>query len=261
MAMLTGKKGLIFGVANERSLAWACAQMATEQGADVAITYLAKDKVFQEHILPLAKKQSIARCYYCDVTNEESLNQTFTQVAQQFGSLDFVVHSLAFANKEELGGKAFRHTSLAGFQQALEISSYSLVKIAALAAPLMTGGGAITCMTYLGSSLVMKNYNVMGVAKAALESIVRYLAADLGMSQIRVNAISPGPILTRAASGIANFAQMLDNAKAHSLLGRNITAAEVAATNTFLVSNWASGITGQVLFVDGGHSVVAAGGS
>jgi enoyl-[acyl-carrier protein] reductase I len=254
MTDFAGKHGLIVGVANKYSIAWAIAQAAAARGATLALTYQGR---FEEHVKGLSEglpKTSLV--LPCDVSSDDEISSVFQKVDQEFGGLDFVVHGAAFAPRAELDG-AFLDTSRDGFRIALDISAYSLIALARGAAPLMErrGGGSIVALTYLGSDRVFPHYNVMGVAKAALESSVRYLAADLGPKNIRVNAVSAGPIKTLAAKGISGFSQILQVYPERAPLRRNVDAAEVAESAAFLLSDAAKGITGEVLMVDAGYSI------
>ncbi len=252
--MLANKKGIIFGVANKRSIAWATAQALHEAGAQLAFTY--QGDRLKENVESLTSEvmpQSLL--LPCDVTKQEEVDETFRQVGEQFGRLDFLIHSIAFAPREALGGE-FLNTSREAFLTALEISAYSLPQLARAAAPLMTEGGSIVCMSYYGAEKVVAGYNVMGVAKAALESSTRYLAKDLGPRNIRVNAISAGPIQTLSARGVADFSTMLKHHAERAALGRNVDAREVGNTAVFLCSPMSSGITGEVIYVDCGYSIM-----
>jgi enoyl-[acyl-carrier protein] reductase I len=252
--MLENKKGIIFGVANKRSIAWATAQALHEAGAQLAFTYQGerlKDNV--ESLTSEVMPQSLLLS--CDVTKQEEVDETFRRVGEEFGKLDFLIHSIAFAPREALGGE-FLNTSREAFLTALEISAYSLPQLARAAAPLMTEGGSIVCMSYYGAEKVVAGYNVMGVAKAALEASTRYLAKDLGLRNVRVNAISAGPIQTLSARGVADFSTMLKHHAERAALGRNVDAREVGNTAVFLCSSMSSGITGEVIYVDCGYSIM-----
>lgn len=252
--LLKGKKGVVFGVANKRSIAWAIAQSAVREGAQIAITY--QGDRLAENANELAASLPGTVTVACDVGDEVQVKSCFATLKSKLGGLDFLVHSIAFAPKEALEGQ-FLATTREAFQTALDVSAYSLTLLAREAAPLMEGReGSIVTLTYLGSEKVIPNYNVMGVAKAALESSVRYLANDLGPKGIRVNAISAGPIKTLSASGISGFSKMLDFVAERAPLKRNIEAAEVGDAAAFFLSPLSRGITAQVLFVDAGyHSV------
>lgn len=252
--MLTGKKGLILGVANKRSLAWGIAQATATAGARLALTY--QGDRLEENVRELAAKLEDPLVLPCDVTNDAEVATLFETLKEQFGTLDFLVHAIAFAQKEDLEG-TFLGTSRDGFRVAHDISAYSLTALARAAFPLMKdNGGSILTLSYLGAERAMPHYNVMGVAKAALEASVRYLATDLGPSNIRVNAISAGPINTLAARGIGGFTKMLQYHRETAPLRRNTEVSEVADTALFLVSNMGRGITGEVIYVDGGFHIV-----
>jgi len=251
---LTGKKGLVLGVANKRSLAWAIAKRASEAGAELALTF--QGERLEENVRELAgtlgKESQILPC---DVTADDQVEALFAKIRESMGRLDFVVHAAAFAPPEALS-EPFVQTSREAFRMALDISAYSLVSLARGAQPLMTEGGSIVTLTYLGAERVFPNYNVMGVAKAALECSVRYLASDLGPQNIRVNAISAGPVKTLAAKGISGFSDILGVYRERAPLRRNTESSEVGDTGLFLISDAARGITGEVLYVDGGYHVM-----
>jgi len=252
--MLENKKGIIFGVANKRSIAWATAQALHEAGAEVAFTY--QGDRLKENVESLTSEtMPKSLLLSCDVTKQEEVDETFRGVAERFGKLDFLIHSIAFAPREALGGQ-YLSTTRDAFVTALEISTYSLPQLARAAAPLMTEGGSIVCMSYYGAEKVVSGYNVMGVAKAALEASTRYLAKDLGPRNIRVNAISAGPIQTLSARGVADFSSMLKHHAEHAPLGRNVDAREVGNTAVFLCSSMSSGITGEVIYVDCGYNIM-----
>ena len=249
-----GKHGLIVGVANKRSIAWAIAQATARSGARLALTYQER---FEEHVKDLSQDLGEAPLVVpCDVTSDSEIEAAFAKADQEFGGLDFVVHGAAFAPREELTSP-FVKTTRDGFRVALDISAYSLIALSRAAVPLMEkrGGGSILTLTYLGSERVFPNYNVMGVAKAALEATVRYLAADLGPKNIRVNAVSAGPIKTLASAGIAGFSSILNVYRERAPLRRNVEAGEVAAAAAFLLSDAGRGITGEVLMVDSGFHI------
>jgi len=249
-----GKHGLIVGVANKRSIAWAIAQATARQGARLALTYQGR---FEEHVNELSQGLGEpALVLPCDVSSDAEIDAVFARVDQEFGGLDFVVHGAAFAPREELLAP-FVNTTREGFRTTLDISAYSLIALTRGALPLMEkrGGGSVLTLTYLGSERVFPNYKVMGVAKAALEAAVRQLAADVGPKNIRVNAISAGPIKTLAASGISGFSNILHLYPERAPLRRNIEAAEVGDAGAFLLSDAARGITGEVLMVDAGFHV------
>ena len=251
MSDFAGKFGLVVGVANKRSIAWAIAQATSRRGARLALTYQGR---FEEHVHELSQGlEQPALVLPCDVTSDSDIESVAARVDQEFGGLDFVVHGAAFALREELSSP-FVNTTREGFRVALDISAYSLIALAKAATPLMEkrGGGSLLTLTYLGSERVFPNYNVMGVAKAALEATVRYLAADIGPKNIRVNAISAGPIKTLAAAGIGGFSNILTIYRDRAPLRRNVEAAEVGDAAAFLLSDAGKAITGEVLMVDAG---------
>ena len=252
---LTGKTGLIVGVANKRSIAWAIAQAAAAEGARLAVTY--QGERLEENVRDLSAGLQDPLLLPCDVTNDAQIDAVFEAIDRDFGGLDFVVHGAAFAPREELSAP-FSQTSREGFRMSLDISAYSLIALARGALPLMErrGGGSILTLTYLGSERVFQNYNVMGVAKAALEATVRYLAADLGPKGIRVNAISAGPIKTLAASGISGFSGILQHYRDKAPLRRTVETSEVADAAMFLLGPAGRAVTAEVLMVDGGYHAV-----
>ena len=254
MIDFTGKQGLIVGVANKRSLAWGIAQATAAAGARLALTYQSR---FEEHVNELAQTLHAAPLVLpCDVGSDSDIDAVFARIDQEFGGLDFLVHGTAFASRDELQAP-FVNTSREGFRLALDISTYSLIALTRGAAPLMRrrGGGSVVTLTYLGSDRVFPNYNVMGVAKAALEASVRYLAADVGPDNIRVNAVSAGPVKTLAAAGISGFSKILNVYPERAPLRRNVDVTEVGDAAAFLLSGAARGITGEVLMVDAGFHV------
>jgi enoyl-[acyl-carrier protein] reductase I len=254
MSDFSGKLGLIVGVANKRSLAWAIAQATARRGARLALTYQGR---FEDHVRALSGSlDTPALVLPCDVASDAEIDAVFARLDQEFGGLDFLVHGAAFASREELVAP-FVDTSREGFRLALDVSAYSLIALARRAAPLMQrrGGGSIVTLTYLGSERVFPNYKVMGVAKAALEATVRYLAVDVGPANIRVNAVSAGPVKTLAAAGISNFSSILHVYPERAPLRRNVDAAEVGEAAAFLLSDAARGVTGEVLMVDAGFHV------
>jgi enoyl-[acyl-carrier protein] reductase I len=254
MADFSGKHGLIIGVANKRSIAWAIAQVTAARGARLALTYQGR---FEEHVHDLAQGLDPAPLILpCDVSSDADIEAVFSRLDRDFGGLDFVVHGAAFAPKDELS-LPFTQTSREGFRMAMDISAYSLIALAKGALPLMEkrGGGSILTLSYLGSERVFPNYNVMGVAKAALEASVRYLAADVGPKNVRVNAVSAGPIKTLAAAGISGFSSILNVYRERAPLRRNVDTVEVAEAGAFLLSDAGKGITGEVLLVDAGFHV------
>jgi enoyl-[acyl-carrier protein] reductase I len=252
MSQLEGKTGLIVGVANKRSIAWAIAQAAAAAGARLAVTY--QGERLEENVRELAANLRDPLILPCDVADDRQIAAVFEAIDREFGGLDFVVHGAAFAPRDELSAP-FVQTSREGFRQSLDISAYSLIALSRAALPLMErrGGGSILTLTYLGSDRVFQNYNVMGVAKAALESTVRYLAADLGPKNIRVNAISAGPIKTLAASGVSGFSSILQIYRDRAPLRRTVDTAEVADAAIFLLGPAGRAVTAEVLMVDGGY--------
>ena len=252
--ILEGKKALIFGVANDRSIAWAVARELHAQGADLAFTYAGE--VLEKRVRPLAEGIGSTLVLPCDVTRDEEIDAVFDAVGRQWEGLDILVHAIAYADKEDLS-QPYLQTGRAGFHTALDVSSYSLVALTRHAARLMKGrAGSVVTLTYMGSEKVVPNYNVMGVAKAALEASVRYLAYDLGPEGIRVNAISAGPVKTLAAAGIAGFRDMLRYASARAPLKRNVDPAEIGRTAVYLASDLGSGVTGETVHVDAGYNVM-----
>lgn len=251
--LLENKVGMIFGVANKRSIAWACAAACAEQGAKMAFTYQAER--LKESVDDLAGTLNDSLVVPCDVSDQAQVDAAFDAVKNKYGKLDFLIHSIAFAPKEALEGE-FVTTTRDAFRTALEISAFSLTQLALAASPLMTDGGSIVTMSYYGAEKVVMNYNVMGVAKAALESSTRYLAADLGKNNIRVNAISAGPINTLSARGVRGMGSLLGYVGERAPLKRNVTAAEVGSTAMFLVSGLSSGITGETIYVDCGYNIM-----
>ncbi|MCB0331069.1 MAG: enoyl-ACP reductase [Bdellovibrionales bacterium] len=253
--MFKDKKILILGVANKKSIAWGVAEALHKEGAQLAFTYM--NEAIEKRVRPLADELGGALVLPCDVQSDEELDNLFSELEGRWGSLDGVVHSVAYAEKDDLANP-FSETTRSGFQLALDISAYSLVAIAGRAKKLMTEGGSVITMSYLGAERAVENYNVMGVAKAALESSVRYLAAELGQSNIRVNAISAGPIKTLAASGIPKFKELLAHFAEKAPLRRNVDPIDVAGTSLYLLSQLSSGVTGETIYVDGGYSIVGA---
>ncbi len=250
---LQGKTAAVFGVANKRSIAWAIAQQMQQAGAQLGITY--QNERLKQEAADLIAELPNAQAFQCDVSRDEEIAQLFDQLKERYGKLDALVHSIAYAPAEDLKGE-FADTSREGFRIALDTSAYSLVALARAARPLMTEGGSIMTMTYYGSERVIPRYNVMGVAKAALEASVRYLAYDLGKNNIRVNAISAGPIKTLASRGISGFGEMLKEQAERAPLKRNVDVKEVAATAVFLASDAGSGITGETIYVDCGYNIM-----
>lgn len=249
MGLLEGKKGLVFGVANERSLGWAIAKACAAHGASVGISYL--NERLERRARPLAESIGAPVCAPCNVANTDEIDRLLKTTQQEMGHLDFLVHSLAFANRDDLTND-FSKTSLAGFRTAMEISCYSLIDVVNRSRPLLNEGASIITLSYIGSEQYVENYNVMGPAKAALESSVRYLAAELGQAGIRINTLSAGPVKTLAAAGIPGFKSRLKQNAQRTALKRNITADEVGNTAAFLCSSLSQGITGSIIHVDNG---------
>jgi enoyl-[acyl-carrier protein] reductase I len=253
--LLKGKNGLIVGVANRHSIAWAIAQAAAREGARLAFNY--QNERLRENVEELVGTVEGAKSFPCDVGDDNEIAALMKNIEAELGQLDFLVHSVAFAPREELTGE-FINTSRQGFSTALDVSAYSLVALARAALPLMKDGGSIITMTYLGAERVVPHYNVMGVAKAALEASVRYLAHDLGPRGIRVNAISAGPIRTLAARGVSGISKMVDHHREIAPLRRATEQAEVGDTALFLLSSLGRGITGEVIYVDGGYHILGS---
>jgi enoyl-[acyl-carrier protein] reductase I len=254
MPLLEGKTGIVFGVANKRSIAWAIAQAWAREGAKLAFTY--QGERVKENVAELAGTFGADTLILpCDVTKDEEIAAVFKSAGEKFGKLNLLLHSVAFAPKEALEGE-FVNTSREAFRVAHDVSAYSLVALARAAAPLMTDGGSIVAMSYYGAEKVVPHYNVMGVAKAALEASTRYLAYDLGPKKIRVNCISAGPVNTLAARGIAGFMEMLKHYETRAPLKRNVLPDELGATGVFLASDGAAAITGQTLYVDCGYQIM-----
>jgi len=252
-SLLAGKRGLVMGVANNRSIAWGIARSARAHGAELAFTY--QGEALEKRVRPLAAELGAAVVGHCDVTDGASIDAVFAEVDRLWGGLDFLIHCIAFSDKDELTGR-YIETSEANFTKSLLISCYSFTAVAQRAEKLMHKGGSMVTLTYYGAEKWMPHYNVMGVAKAALEASVRYLAADLGPRNIRVNAISAGPIKTLAASGIGDFRYILRWNEYNSPLRRTVTTEEVGDTAAYLVSDMARGMTGEILHVDAGYHVV-----
>ena len=251
--LMQGKRGLIMGVANERSIAWGIAKATAEQGAELAFTF--QGEALEKRVRPLAQSVGSDIVLPCDVTDDASMDAVFETLTEKWGNLDFFVHAIAYADKEELKGR-YVDTTLGNFEMSMDISCYSFTALCRRAEPLMKDGGSIVTMTYYGAERVMPHYNVMGVSKAALEASVRYLAADLGKSNIRVNAISAGPIKTLAASGIGDFRYILKWNEYNSPLQRNVTTDEVGGAGVYLLSDLGSAVTGETHHVDCGYHVV-----
>jgi enoyl-[acyl-carrier protein] reductase I len=256
MLDLTGKNALVTGIANNRSIAWGIAQQLHQAGANLGVTYLPDEKGrFEKKVRELVEPLNPSIFLPCDVQNDEQMDTTFTTIADKWGKLDILIHCLAFADKEDLTGE-FSATSREGFRKALDISAYSLTALSKRAKPLMTEGGSIVTLSYLGGVKVIPNYNVMGIAKSALEMSVRYLAAELGSANIRVNGISAGPIRTLASSAVGGILDMIRHVEEVAPLRRTVTQLEVGNTAAFLSSDLASGITGQIIYVDSGYEIM-----
>jgi enoyl-[acyl-carrier protein] reductase I len=253
LGLLEGKYGLIMGVANDRSIAWGIAQQAAKHGATLAFTY--QGEALEKRVRPLAESVGSSLVLSCDVTDEASVGAVFDEIAKTWGRLDFVVHAIAFSDKEELKGR-YVETSRANFLRSLDISCFSFTDVCRRAEPLMTNGGSLVTLSYLGAERVVPHYNVMGVAKAALEASVRYLAVDMGPKNIRVNAISAGPIKTLAASGIGDFRYILKWNELNAPMDRVVTIEDVGKSGLYFVSDLSSGVTGEVHHVDCGYHVI-----
>lgn len=252
MGILDGRKGLILGVANEKSIAWGVARACHREGAELGFNYLGE--ALKKRVRPLAESIQSRFIEPLDVGDDAQIDGFFAKVEARWGRLDFIVHSIAFANRESLSGN-FRDTTRADFHLALDISAYSFIACARRAARLMGPGGSMVTMSFLGAVRAVPNYNVMGVAKAALEAATRYLAYDLGSEGIRVNAVSAGPIRTLAASGVGDFRRLMEKSARGALLRRNVTQDEVGNAAAYLLSDWASGVTGEVHYVDAGFNI------
>jgi enoyl-[acyl-carrier protein] reductase I len=251
--IMLGKRGLIMGVANDRSIAWGIAKAAADQGAQLAFTY--QGEALEKRVRPLAEQVGSNLVEPCDVSDDDSIDRVFERVGHEWGGLDFVVHAIAYSDKEELKGK-YVATSRDNFQRTLDISCYSFTAIARRAADLMPNGGSLLTLTYYGAERVMPHYNVMGIAKAALEASVRYLAVDLGGQGVRVNGLSAGPMKTLAASGIGDFRYILKWNQYNSPLRRNVTLEDVGGSGLYLISDLSTGVTGEVHHVDCGYNIV-----
>lgn len=251
--LMQGKRGLVMGVANDHSIAWGIAKTLAAEGAELAFSY--QGEAFGRRVAPLAESVGSSVMVDVDVTDEASMDAAFNRLAEEWGSLDFVVHAIAYSDKNELSGR-YADTTRQNFLNSMEISCYSLVDVARRAAPMMKNGGSIITMTYLGAQRVMPNYNVMGVAKSALEASVRYLANDLGPDGIRVNAVSPGPMRTLAGSAIGGARKVYKNTEANAPLRKNATLDNVGGAALYLCSDMGAGTTGEVLFVDGGYHAI-----
>ena len=252
-ASLEGKKGLVVGIANAQSIAYACAQDFSAQGAELAVTYL--NEKAKPHVQPLADELNTGLFLPCDVREEGALEAVFEQIEQRWGKLDFLLHSIAFAPREDLHGRVVDCTR-DGFMQAMDVSCHSFIRMAKLAEPLMKEGGTLLTVTFYGSEKVVENYNLMGPVKAALESSVRYLAAELGPKRIRVHALSPGPLKTRAASGIDRFDKLMEDTANRAPQHQLADIADVGATATLLVSDRARTLTGNLIFIDAGYHII-----
>ena len=250
---LEGRKGLVTGIANDQSIAWGCAKGFRALGADLAVTYL--NERARPHVEPLAEQLQAEIVAPLDLREEGQLEAVFEEIRQRWGRLDFVLHSIAFAPRDDLHGRVV-DCSKAGFLQAMDVSCWSFIRMAKLAEPLMDRGGALFCMTYYGSQMVVENYNLMGPVKAALESATRYLAAELGPKGIRVHAISPGPLKTRAASGIAEFDELLNKAQAKAPMQRLVSIDDVGLATAYLATDAAKLLTGETLYIDGGYHII-----
>lgn len=254
MGLLDGKKAVIFGVANDKSIAWAIAQAFKREGADLAITYAGEP--FAKRVVPLAESVEADLILPCDVRNDDDVAATFAEIGRRWGGIDILVHSIAFANKEELKG-SFLNTTREGFAMAMDVSAYSLIALVKAAHPLLAGrAGSVLTLSYYGGQKVFPSYNIMGVAKAALEMSVRYLAEAVGPEGIRVNAISAGPLKTLAAAGVGGFNQIASIVADKAPLRRNITQDDVAGAAVYLTSELARGVTGEVHFVDSGYNII-----
>lgn len=253
MDLMKGKKGIIFGVSNTSGIAYGIAKEIHDAGGEIAFTYA--NPAMEKRVRPIAESMDSKLIMECDVTDEEKLKEVFEEYSKTYGELDFVIHAVAFANRDDLTGE-FINTSKDGWNLAMGVSAYSLVAISRAARPYMKNGGSIFALTYLGSEKVVANYNIMGVAKAALEASMRYLAENLGKENIRVNCISAGPVKTLAASGIGGFNKMLKAAVLKAPMHRNVTLEDIGKTGLYLASDLSTGVTGEVIHVDGGcHAV------
>ncbi len=250
---LKGRKGLIVGIANDQSIAWGCAKAFRALGAELAVTYL--NERARKHVEPLAKELEASIFMPLDVNTEGQTEQVFERIGKEWGQLDFLLHSIAFSPKEALHGRVV-DVERDGFLKTMDVSCWSFMRMAHLAEPLMKNGGTLFTMTYYGSQMVVKNYNVMGVAKAGLEAAVRYIAAELGPKGIRVHAISPGPLATRAASGIPEFDELMDKAQSTAPIRSLVSIDDVGAAMAFLALDGAKLITGGVMYIDGGYHII-----
>ncbi len=252
--LMAGKRGLIMGVANDHSIAWGIAKALADQGAELAFTY--QGEAFGKRVKPLADSVGSDILVPCDVEDIETVDAVFDTLKEKWGKIDFLVHAVAFSDKNELKGK-YANTSRENFTRTMVISCFSFTEIAKRAAEMMPDGGSMITLTYGGSTRVMPNYNVMGVAKAALESSVRYLASDYGRDNIRINAVSAGPVRTLAGAGVADARQMFNYQKENSPLGRTVDISEVGGTGLYLLSDLSSGVTGEIHFVDSGYNTIS----
>ena len=252
MNMLNGKKGLVVGIANDASIAWGCAKAFRDHGAELAVTYL-HDKA-RNYVQPLAEKLNATICMKLDVTHPAEQEALFSTIAEKWGKLDFLLHAIAYAPKEDLQGRVVDSSS-EGFGQAMDVSCHSLMRLSKAAEPLMNDGGSILTLSYYGAEKVVDHYNLMGPVKAALETSVRYLANELGEQHIRVNALSTGPVKTRAASGLADFDKLMEEAGSKAPLHQLVTLEQIGEMAAFLISDNARQVTGQTIYVDAGYNV------
>ena len=252
-SLMKNKKGLVMGVANERSIAWAIAKTLSNSGAEVALTY--QGETLKKRVGPLAKEINSSIVLECNVENENNISKVFNEIKKKWKVIDFVVHAIAFSNREELKGK-YLNTTKDNFKRTMDISCYSFTAVAREAAKIMTNGGALLTLSYFGSEKYMPHYNVMGIAKSALEASIKYLAKDLGKRKIRVNALSPGPIKTLAASAIGDFNYILKWNENNSPLKRNITVDDISGSAIYFLSDLSSGVTGEIHHVDSGYNII-----
>ncbi|PPR37896.1 MAG: Enoyl-[acyl-carrier-protein] reductase [NADH] FabI [Alphaproteobacteria bacterium MarineAlpha6_Bin4] len=252
-SLMNNKKGLVMGIANDRSIAWAIAKKLNEEGAEIALTY--QGEALEKRIIPLAKQINSSIVLECNVENEKDIQNVFNELKKKWKKIDFVVHAIAFSNREELKGK-YLNTSKDNFKKTMDISCYSFTAIAREAEKIMPNGGSMLTLSYFGSEKYMPHYNVMGIAKSALEASIKYLAKDLGEKKIRVNALSPGPIKTLAASAIGDFNYILKWNENNSPLKRNITVDDISGSAIYLLSDLSSGVTGEIHHVDSGYNII-----